>query len=79
MLTLVQEFVKNKRGKGSLDGTDELEMIGPAFEDTFIQCGGMMTPDHWKCREVLSQILTEDGICYTFNLLNRDDLLKEGA
>lgn len=75
MLKIVAEFAK----RDSVLDPKLLEKLAPDFEASFLQCGGMMTPDHWKCKEVLTKILTEDGVCYTFNLLPRDDLLAEGT
>lgn len=75
MLKIVAEFANHN----SVLDTSLLERLAPDFEASFLQCGGMMSPDHWKCKEVLTTILTEDGVCYTFNLLPKDDLLTEGT
>lgn len=75
MLKIVSEFSNRQ----SILDTSLLERLAPDFEASFLQCGGMMSPNHWKCKEVLTKILTEDGVCYTFNLLPRDDLLTEGT
>uniref|UniRef100_A0A336MEN0 CSON000424 protein n=1 Tax=Culicoides sonorensis TaxID=179676 RepID=A0A336MEN0_CULSO len=75
MMKIVGEFANHE----SLLDQKLLEKLAPDFSETFLQCGGMMTPDHWKCSEVLSMILTEDGVCHTFNLLPKDEMLNEGT
>ncbi|XP_063706287.1 pickpocket protein 28-like [Culicoides brevitarsis] len=73
MLQIIDEFANRQ----TFLNTSLFEDLSPDFESSFLQCGGMDAPNHWKCKDVLSKILTEDGVCYTFNLLPKDELLRK--
>lgn len=55
---------------------DRVSDMSPPFDKTFVQCGGGMS-DFGTCQDVFSTILIEDGFCYTFNLLHREELLQD--
>lgn len=43
----------------------------------FERCKGILKPAHWKCSDGWTKITTQNGICYTFNMLRRSSLLNE--
>lgn len=56
-----------------------LENISPTLSETFSQCGGHISPNHWICKEVLSRVMVEDGYCYTFNFWLSEELVRPGT
>uniref|UniRef100_A0A182WEP1 Pickpocket n=1 Tax=Anopheles minimus TaxID=112268 RepID=A0A182WEP1_9DIPT len=56
------------------DVVEYLQRMAIPFEDIFLLCG-------WReqvvdCKDFFKQTLTEAGICYTFNSLSADDLMR---
>uniref|UniRef100_A0A182MVQ4 Pickpocket n=1 Tax=Anopheles culicifacies TaxID=139723 RepID=A0A182MVQ4_9DIPT len=56
------------------DVVEYLQKMAIPFEDIFLMCG-------WRehvvdCKDFFKQTLTEAGICYTFNSLSVDDLMR---
>ncbi|XP_073961897.1 pickpocket protein 28-like isoform X2 [Choristoneura fumiferana] len=64
-----------KFGRG-IDTVNTLKEVCPNITETFFGC-------KWKdvnkdyCSDLFSPILTEEGICYTFNTLGADHLLRQ--
>ncbi|GJQ86100.1 hypothetical protein Trydic_g15256 [Trypoxylus dichotomus] len=54
---------------------DFLYSILPNFNDTFIDCKFSDGPK--SCEEIFTPIFTKDGICYTFNTLDRAELFSK--
>ena len=49
------------------------EMAVP-FDDMFIDC--VWSYDETKCSEIFTEVITEEGICYTFNMLDEKDIFR---
>lgn len=49
--------------------------VGPTFDETMFLC-------RWRDRQpfcpFFKPILTEEGMCYTFNALNSEEIYREG-
>lgn len=58
---------------------EEVVDLSPKFKKTILQCGSFMSRDYWRCTDIFSEILIEEGFCHTFNLLHRDELLFNGT
>ena len=50
------------------------EMALP-LEDIAIDCTWLNNPDQ-NCTDLFKEVLTEDGVCYTFNLYPPEELLR---
>lgn len=44
---------------------DVIQNLAPHFNDTFIQCYFRDYPN--ECKDIFTPIITEVGLCYTFN------------
>lgn len=53
--------------------------LEPLINETLRTCYGVLEARLWKCHEGFGKLLTEDGVCYTFNLLNSTELLTNGT
>jgi hypothetical protein len=55
-----------------------LKQLAPTFEDTFVACGfGGGQVNFENCREMFTEIITQDGVCYTFNMLNATEIYRD--
>nr|XP_023023900.1 pickpocket protein 28-like [Leptinotarsa decemlineata] len=52
-----------------------LMSIGPQFEDVFFTC--KWTSMNESCYNMFYPMLTEDGMCFTFNMLDRSELFRK--
>lgn len=69
---LLSEFPENDVDESLLDAIKEMS---PGFEDTLLACSLM--GEFSTCFKYFHDILTEDGVCYAFNLLSPDEILVE--
>lgn len=46
------------------------------MDDIFFEC--LWNIHHTNCESMFRPILTEEGLCYTFNMLNNSDLYADG-
>jgi acid-sensing ion channel, other len=56
-----------------------LELQPKKMEEVFLRCSPLDKIIRRSCNGLLTQTLTDEGICYTFNGLNAHDLLKTVA
>jgi acid-sensing ion channel, other len=57
-----------------------LKKVAPTFEHTFLACGfGGSEVTFENCRNFFTEIITSDGVCYTFNMLNASEIFTEQA
>lgn len=49
--------------------------VAPSFNDTMFFC--KWRNDYPPCRDLFSPVLTEEGVCYTFNDLNSEDIYTD--
>lgn len=54
---------------------DILEALTPRLSPTLFSC--KWRNEQMRCDTIFAQILTEEGICYTFNNLNQDEIFRE--
>ncbi|XP_028141320.1 pickpocket protein 28-like isoform X2 [Diabrotica virgifera virgifera] len=52
-----------------------LMSIAPQFVDSFFSCKWTLLNE--SCDNMFTPMLTEDGLCFTFNMLDRTELLRE--
>ncbi|KAJ8923406.1 hypothetical protein NQ315_001964 [Exocentrus adspersus] len=57
-----------------LDTIDYLMSVAPQFDDVFHSC--RWTLQNKSCNSLFFPILTEEGLCFTFNMLDRSQLLR---
>jgi hypothetical protein len=56
---------------------ETLKQLAPTFEDTFVACGFGGGPVNFEnCREMFTEIITQDGVCYNFNMLNATEIYR---
>lgn len=53
-----------------------LDMITPPLDDICHSYDWAFSQTSRKCGKEFGRILTEDGMCYTYNLLDRNELFK---
>lgn len=52
-----------------------LSNVAPTFEDTFLSCN---FGNKWSiCKDVLSPMITEEGICFVFNAMNINEIVTD--
>jgi hypothetical protein len=56
---------------------ENLAKLSPTFLFTFIKCGIRLAMYHDLCTDMLSQVLTDEGICYSFNILPPHELYRK--
>lgn len=62
----------------SSDMTERVEEFFRANMDAFIEkCNGIALYGRWKCGMGFTKILTRNGVCMTFNMLSRSELVRE--
>lgn len=47
--------------------------------DLLTDCGGVLGDSWWKCRKGFTPILTSSGMCWTFNMLSKSELINDGV
>lgn len=52
----------------------EMLKMAPKLEDTLVLC--RFRDKLMNCSELFITTLTEDGVCYTFNVLNNQEMLS---
>lgn len=57
------------------DCVDYLREMAPSFEEMLFFCKWRNTFD--TCEDLFTEVVTEEGICYTFNLLDSSELFRE--
>lgn len=55
-----------------------MEVVAPTLEETLVHCEGVLKDKQWDCPRGFGRILTNEGVCYTFNMLNKTELLRHG-
>ncbi|XP_013148198.1 PREDICTED: sodium channel protein Nach [Papilio polytes] len=78
-ITLVcDDHLAPARGRKFSDGNatvENLKQVSPNISEFFFGCKWKDTPKD-SCTNLFSPILTEDGVCYTFNTLSAEDLFR---
>ncbi|XP_030040427.2 pickpocket protein 28 [Manduca sexta] len=57
------------------DITNNIKMVSPTLTDVFFECTWKDTPVD-NCSMLFSPVVTEEGICYTFNTLRAEELFR---
>lgn len=53
---------------------DTLTEVKPLFDDTFLDCKWRNSPI--QCKEIFHKVVTEDGVCYSFNALSPAEIYR---
>lgn len=56
--------------QGKIDFSAEMMKLAIPFDKIFSNCG--WSGVYFTCATVFSKLLTDDGLCYTFNMMNKD-------
>lgn len=51
--------------------------IAPQFENVFLSC--TWTRQNESCYKLFTPMLTEDGLCFTFNMFDKSELLRNNV
>lgn len=54
---------------------DRLKEIAPTFKETMLLCKFRNTLEY--CQDYFEEIMTEEGRCFTFNMISDDDIYRE--
>ncbi|XP_026472958.1 pickpocket protein 28 isoform X2 [Ctenocephalides felis] len=65
----------NKLANSSV--VDKLLEVAPEFDEMMFHCKWKNSPGN--CTTLFSRIVTEEGVCYTFNMLDANELLRVEA
>ncbi|XP_066139923.1 pickpocket protein 28-like [Euwallacea fornicatus] len=78
-VTLICDNHLYNKGKNitDYDTINFLMSIGPQFEEMLWQC--KYTLLNSSCSDFFTPILTEEGLCYTFNMLDKSELLRNNV
>ncbi|KAF5270643.1 hypothetical protein FQA39_LY01381 [Lamprigera yunnana] len=57
------------------DALEFLTKVAPTFDDVLWQCKWLNL--NRTCSELLTPVITEEGICFTFNMLDREELFTK--
>lgn len=60
------------------DAIDFFHEVAPSFDEMLWRCKWMSVPGT-TCKDLFSPTLTEEGLCYTFNMLDSPELFNEEA
>ncbi|KAJ8923404.1 hypothetical protein NQ315_001962 [Exocentrus adspersus] len=72
------DFYNNKGNKTvDLDAIDHIVNIAPRLKNIFFQCRWDLHLDN--CSQSFRKVLTEDGLCYTSNMLRKEELLRDNV
>ena len=64
-------LLKNKRLNGTTNPREYIKLLkemAVPFDYMALRCGWRLDPE-W-CSELFTEVITEEGICYTFNMLD---------
>ncbi|CAH1154735.1 unnamed protein product [Phaedon cochleariae] len=59
------------------DFFDSLDYLKPSFSEVFSICQFM--GHDVECEDLFVPVVVDEGICYTFNMLNREDIYKDNV
>jgi amiloride-sensitive sodium channel len=71
----VKKILNNFTTTDDFNVLDELNDISYAFEDIFDKCR-YGSWKYEKCEKYFYKMLTDDGICYTFNMMDYNDYIN---
>lgn len=54
-----------------------IQEVAPPFNETLVSCTFQNKEE--LCRDYFQQIITEEGLCYTFNSLESTDIYRESV
>lgn len=74
----MRKLVKNFINKTVDLDPKSLESVAPTLNETLVFCASVLEERRWNCDRGFGRILTDEGVCYTFNLLNKTELLRKG-
>ncbi|CAG9863468.1 unnamed protein product [Phyllotreta striolata] len=61
-----------------IDENEFKEFLNESQTDIFYYCQ-YLNVEYLPCKELFTPILTEDGICYSFNILDKGDIYRENV
>jgi len=54
---------------------DMLREVAPTFNETMLYCN--FRSEKNSCRNYFEEIMTDEGLCFTFNMLNAKELYRD--
>lgn len=57
------------------DIIDKLREMAPTFNDTMFFC--KFRNEFQPCHALFKEVMTEEGLCFTFNVLNSQELYRD--
>lgn len=71
-------FLNTGFGKNFSDGriVDQLREMAPSFDEMLFVCKWRNAP-LFTCQNLFTEVLTEEGVCYTFNVLESEEMFRE--
>lgn len=56
--------------------TEMLKRMAPSFNETMMLCKFRNKLEY--CDDFFEEVLTDEGLCFTFNMINSKELYREG-
>lgn len=77
MVSLCDEWYSNShinKTKLHVQDVDLLREMAPTLEETLSYCTFRSVPDN--CTDRFAEMITEDGVCFTFNAIDGKEIFK---
>lgn len=73
----ISNLFKNRKNRAFNDLIDRVFLAN--ISDFVTKCQGIESPGSWPCLRGFIKILTRNGLCLSFNMLRREELVKDNV